>query len=54
MKNYDLILSDDDLALATDFVKVLKVFEKSTDLLQGTSYPTQNLSVFCYMEIQTS
>lgn len=54
MKNYDLILSDDDLTLASDFVKILKNFEKATDLLQGVTYPSQNLAVFCYVDIKSS
>lgn len=52
MKRYDLILSDTELVLAQEFVKVLQVFEKATDLMQGDSYPSLNLAVFCYVDIK--
>lgn len=48
-----MILSDTELALAADFVKVLAVFEKATDVMQGDSYPSLNLAVFCYVDIRS-
>lgn len=52
MKQYDLILSDTEETLAKDFVKILETFEKATDVMQGDTYPTLNLAVFCYMDIK--
>lgn len=52
MKKFELILSDTELKLCSDFVVVLKIFEKATDVLQGERYPTLNLATFCYLEIK--
>lgn len=53
MKRYEIILSDTELTLATDFVKALAIFEKATDVMQGDSYPSLNLAVFCYVDIRS-
>lgn len=44
IKKYDKILSDTELKLCADFITVLQVFEKATDVLQGDEYPTLNLT----------
>ena len=51
-KNYDDILSDTDLELCNDLIKVLSIFEKATDMLQGDKYPTQNLALLIYVDIK--
>ncbi|XP_037029353.1 uncharacterized protein LOC119069409 [Bradysia coprophila] len=54
IRRYDQVFSDTELKLAKDFVKVLEVFEKATDVMQGISYPSLNISVFCYVDIKSS
>jgi len=51
LKRYDIILSDTELTLCSDLIKVLHVFEKATDILQGDSYPSLNLASLCYVDI---
>lgn len=52
MKLYDLILSAGEGNLCSDFIEVLQIFEKATDLLQGESYPSLNLALVCYVHIK--
>lgn len=52
IKKYDMALSITEEKLCSDFITVLQVFEKATDLLQGDLYPTLNLAVLCYVEIK--
>lgn len=47
--HYDLILNNDDIALLSDFVQLLSVFEVFTTYAQGKNYPTMN-SVLLFRE----
>lgn len=42
---------DDDFKLCTNFIKILEVFEKATDLLQG-DYPTLNLALIVHVDMK--
>lgn len=44
-KQYDLILSDEELKTTKDMIKILEVFEKATYVFQGSEYPTLNMTM---------
>ncbi|XP_037041774.1 uncharacterized protein LOC119078377 [Bradysia coprophila] len=37
-----------------EFINILNVFEKATDVFQGSKYPTLNLTIIFYVEIKDS
>lgn len=52
MECYDSIPSKYDYDVMNDLHDVLTIFKTSTDMLQGTKYPTLNLTFLLYAEIK--
>ncbi|KAJ6639669.1 hypothetical protein Bhyg_12416 [Pseudolycoriella hygida] len=52
IKNYDLILTDSEHKVVKEFIKILDVFGKATDVFQGSKYPTLNLTMIFHVEIK--
>lgn len=48
---YDLILNSEDLALLSDYVQLLSLFEVFTAYAQGKNYPTMNSVLLFRTEI---
>lgn len=48
---YDLILTNDDLTLLSDYVNLLKNFEVFTSYIQAENYPTMNSIILFRVEI---
>lgn len=51
---HDLVLTQDETALLSQLVDLLKIFQIFTKFIQGNEYATQNLFPIFYSEVQSS
>ncbi|KAJ6639275.1 E3 SUMO-protein ligase ZBED1, partial [Pseudolycoriella hygida] len=47
---HHLIISDEEHRTIKEFIEILQIFEKATDMFQGSNYPTLNMTMIFYIE----
>ncbi|KAJ6642307.1 E3 SUMO-protein ligase ZBED1, partial [Pseudolycoriella hygida] len=47
---HHLIISDEEHRTIKEFIEILQIFEKATDMFQGSNYPTMNMTMIFYIE----
>lgn len=52
IKKYDYILEDKEHTMLKESIPVLEIFSSATNLLEGSNYPTINLGLLLYKEIE--